>query len=842
MAQITTIVNAILESKQFTDGVNKIAAGAEKAKASAKGIDAQFGKAAKGISGAYGAIAGVISGVIGAALISATKYAADFLKENQKFAQVFKGTEKQAAALRDELVNGYQLSTEEATKFLSKAQDQQNALGQFGEQATKTSGEVVKISKALEEFGKGTTEVNIETINAAFLGQEKALRSLSVSLDDNQIKNIALSKGMKLVNGEVSQQGKQMIILEAITKANANAITQFNKKEDTLADTFQQATAVAKDFQLAVGLELIAALKKPIESLNNFLGTGDRLEKMRRTVKGIIGVFTALVGIISIPFRTFPTLVFEVVKAFQELNDVTKDFQDALKDGFDLKDLAKLDFKKIANVGKNLGKNFVEDMSAPIISGIKTTVEAVNGELDKIDKPSTGPAPTSPGPKPPDPTLVKKAYDDIAAYTNTARQNELAAEKKKYEELKKEAEDNGVSTLSLQEKYRENLKAINEKYDAEEEKARDEFRDYTKTDIEKQLDAEEEKYRKLTEFAAQNGIDTTSIKEEYSKKILEIETKEVQKTLSAFSDIASSAKQLFSAIGGPAADVANFVVDAVQAASEGVAGLIKFAIAKIAELIVAHQKAEEEINKAQEDAAKTRTQIALQEVENRIKAYDEEISKLRENTDEENALNDYQREQEQKDLEAKAAAGDKEAQLRLAAIKSREEQNKQIAEIEAQKVEEEKKAAMIKKQIALVEISIEEGKAIAAVPFSLFTDDDDRQKAALHEQYQALRDLVNIQAFAKGGVTPGGISLVGEKGPELRIFNPGETILPAEATARILDGLSFGGGDSGGHTGKGQVVKQEISNEYNVVVHSNRDPIEIANSAQRSYGKREAFN
>ena len=39
--------------------------------------------------------------------------------------------------------------------------------------------------------------------------------------------------------------------------------------------------------------------------------------------------------------------------------------------------------------------------------------------------------------------------------------------------------------------------------------------------------------------------------------------------------------------------------------------------------------------------------------------------------------------------------------------------------------------------------------------------------------------------------SPGGLSLVGEKGPELRVLNSGDGIIPADATRNLWDWASY---------------------------------------------------
>ena len=61
------------------------------------------------------------------------------------------------------------------------------------------------------------------------------------------------------------------------------------------------------------------------------------------------------------------------------------------------------------------------------------------------------------------------------------------------------------------------------------------------------------------------------------------------------------------------------------------------------------------------------------------------------------------------------------------------------------------------------------------------------------------RDIINVhldgyttRKHANGTLSaPGGLSLVGEKGPELRVLNSGDGIIPADATRNLWDWASY---------------------------------------------------
>ncbi len=100
---------------------------------------------------------------------------------------------------------------------------------------------------------------------------------------------------------------------------------------------------------------------------------------------------------------------------------------------------------------------------------------------------------------------------------------------------------------------------------------------------------------------------------------------------------------------------------------------------------------------------------------------------------------------------------------------------------------------------------------------------------------QGLANVQRIQGFEKGGITPGGTVLLGEKGPELADLPAGTRITPADKTRDILN---QGGGTA--------VVNLTINNEITViasedvggeVVESIRRGIDEFNPALEDFGK-----
>ena len=51
---------------------------------------------------------------------------------------------------------------------------------------------------------------------------------------------------------------------------------------------------------------------------------------------------------------------------------------------------------------------------------------------------------------------------------------------------------------------------------------------------------------------------------------------------------------------------------------------------------------------------------------------------------------------------------------------------------------------------------------------------------------------ISLKKHALGTASaPGGLSLVGEQGPELRVLNPGDGVIPADATRNLWDWSSY---------------------------------------------------
>ena len=75
------------------------------------------------------------------------------------------------------------------------------------------------------------------------------------------------------------------------------------------------------------------------------------------------------------------------------------------------------------------------------------------------------------------------------------------------------------------------------------------------------------------------------------------------------------------------------------------------------------------------------------------------------------------------------------------------------------------------------------------------------------------RDIINVhldgyttRKHANGTISaPGGLSLVGERGPELRVLNSGDGIIPADATRNLWDWATYNPKDLMGSMGSDNI-------------------------------------
>ena len=338
-------------------------------------LDDKVKKTGKGSGKALGAMAigwaAVAAAVLKAAQAvfrfskDAVAAASNFEEANAKFKTVFRGVTVRAIEMREELVNAYAQSRTEATRFLAAAQDLFVPLGLTRDRAAELSGEVVKLAADIGSFNKLPTGDVMRDIQSALVGNFETVRKYGVVLSAATIKQEALNRGLTKTGEELDAQTKALVALQLIQEGSADAVGDMIRTGDSFANTLKKLRAMAEDFMVVIGEELIEEIKPTINAIAKFVKQGDNIDKLRDAVQRVIAGFKLLVNVLTIGVRAFLLIGQIMAKAIIGVIETVRDLAGAWEA------LMNREFKKSAELaGAAISKNWSE-MTNSMLKDVK---------------------------------------------------------------------------------------------------------------------------------------------------------------------------------------------------------------------------------------------------------------------------------------------------------------------------------------------------------------------------------------------------------------------------------------------------------------------------------------
>lgn len=340
----------ILVTAEVDKAIKNIEKVKGKTQKSGKGMLQTLGKLKAG----WIAVAGVLTGTVAVALKKVITVASDAEEEFAKFGEVFKGVGKEAEQVAKTLQKSMGLSELSVKRLLASSGDLLQGFGFTRKESLDLSKDMVKLAGDVASFKNvqgGTAEV-LKAFNSALVGERERLKTLGIAILETDIKQRALEKGIKLVNGQVDRQNKSLITAELIFEKSKNSVGDLERTWGSFANTSRRVQERITDLQVFIGSKLL-----PIATLllNKF---GDLIEPIDDIAQKIIDL--------NNKFRVSQKIIAVYVFWFKTLANVLK--------------VSVLNPLRVAIGLFNLYRKTLFDLLSPIIEVIKRI-----GELgDKV--------------------------------------------------------------------------------------------------------------------------------------------------------------------------------------------------------------------------------------------------------------------------------------------------------------------------------------------------------------------------------------------------------------------------------------------------------------------------
>lgn len=320
--------------------------------------------------------------LVGQTIQKGIKVATEFTEENSKLNTVFKNITGQAGQMRNELVNSFGLSTTAATKLLGATGDLLTGFGFTQDKALDLSGEVQKLAVDLASFTNfsGGAEGASAALTKALLGERESLKSLGIAIREADIQQRLLEKGQKNLTGTALQQAKAEITLELALEQSKNAIGDYARTTNSLANRQRTLSAVTEDISLVFGKaflpiinETVGATLEAAKGIKEFLLSAEGIE----IISDVIGGMTATIEMAKEIISDFVEILRKNLKVIlQPIIDLIIDLTGEVKGTNIVFDIL-AGIMKTVSVGLNIAAKLVRVYIQQTTDMIKIVKEAI---------------------------------------------------------------------------------------------------------------------------------------------------------------------------------------------------------------------------------------------------------------------------------------------------------------------------------------------------------------------------------------------------------------------------------------------------------------------------------
>tara|TARA_R110000751_G_scaffold152635_1_gene257745 strand:- start:1161 stop:3932 length:2772 start_codon:yes stop_codon:yes gene_type:complete len=270
---------------------------------------AKFGKSMRNTGIGMGAVGtgmtfGLTMPIVGIGLAMA-KAGSDAEETDQKFGVVFRDVAKSAKDMTDELDQSFGLTQHEAKTLLSDTGDLLSGFGFTGAAALDMSGQIQKLAVDLASFTnvEGGAKHASHALTKALLGEREMAKMLGIAIqrEDIDAQKLANTKaGLTYAN---DRQAESYAVLQIMQRQSANAIGDYARSSDGLANQTRELWGDIKDLSASFGTVLLPAVKSVVKALRKGIawvrGLSDGAKRMILIFGGIVAAIGPLLMVVG---------------------------------------------------------------------------------------------------------------------------------------------------------------------------------------------------------------------------------------------------------------------------------------------------------------------------------------------------------------------------------------------------------------------------------------------------------------------------------------------------------------------------------------------------------------
>lgn len=333
------------------------------------------------------AFAGISTGVF-----KATQSAINAKETFNKFDVVFKDVSKQSNDVAQDLRDNFGLAESSAKDLLASTGDMLTGFGMSGGAALDLAEKTNKLAVDLASFTniEGGAQRASKALTKALLGERESVKELGIAILEEDVKaKVETMKAAGRFTNETERQMEAMATLEIATEQSKNAVGDFARTQDSVANQQRVLKERTKELSETLGQtfipiasDIVKAILPIVKDMATWIKENPKLVKTIIIVSAALAGLIAVIGAVGIAMTVFNPIVAGIILAIAGIVTATI---------FLGKKIAQVvawiivNWDKISESTKNVW-NSILNFFKNIWSGIKNVFNSsVNWIMDKLE-------------------------------------------------------------------------------------------------------------------------------------------------------------------------------------------------------------------------------------------------------------------------------------------------------------------------------------------------------------------------------------------------------------------------------------------------------------------------
>lgn len=244
--------------------------------------------------------------------------ARDAEETEAKFGTVFKNISSKANKAAKDLAANYGMSRDQSKKLLSDTGDLLTGFGFTQDKALELSTQVNKLAVDLASFTNyaGGTEGASQALTKALLGEREALKSLGIVVSEELVKSKIKEMMAKGARFNTLQQAKAQATLAIAMEQSKNAIGDFARTSEGLANQERITAARLHDLKIAFGKILLPVALAVTKAIGKFAKWLTTLSPGAKKAVLAIAAIAAVIGPLLLGLAAVGAIIPALVAGF----------------------------------------------------------------------------------------------------------------------------------------------------------------------------------------------------------------------------------------------------------------------------------------------------------------------------------------------------------------------------------------------------------------------------------------------------------------------------------------------------------------------------------------------